>query len=380
MTYTHPISYWQSTLNGAVVEGDSLPRTADVVVVGGGVLGAATTLWLARSGVQVVLLEREALAAGASGRNGGLIVPGTAEAYPAAIERHGHTTAQAVWSLTVEGLAFLDELLAEEGLDCDHRKVGHISLAIDEGQYIYLARIVEHLWADGFAAELLDRQQVQELVHTPLGPQIVGGKWLPEGRAVHSGRFVASMVAAARRHGAMLSTGTLVKEIVPEAGGLRIETNKGILQAGAAVVALNAWAPQLLSALSGLITPVRGQVLAYEPLPTAFPVPMGVSITPTGEYWQQTLDGSIVIGGCRALAADRDVANTEVATSFVVQTGIEQVLPGLFPELGPLEVARRWAGTMGFTADYLPLAGQVGELPVWYAAMACPLLFPWDAC
>jgi glycine/D-amino acid oxidase-like deaminating enzyme len=67
------------------------------------------------------------------------------------------------------------------------------------------------------------------------------------------------------------------------------------------------------------------------------------------------------------LAADQDVANTEVATSFVVQTGLEQVLPSLFPELGPLKVNRRWAGTMGFTADYLPLAGQVGELPIWYA-------------
>jgi gamma-glutamylputrescine oxidase len=148
---------------------------------------------------------------------------------------------------------------------------------------------------------------------------------------------------------------------------LRIATSKGSISAGAAVVATNAWLPNVLPELAGLITPVRGQVLAYAPLPKVFPVPLGVSITPTGEYWQQTLDGTIVIGGCRALAADRDVDTTEVTTSLAVQTGIEQVLPSLFPELGPLEVARRWGGTMAFSSDYLPLAGQVGTLPLWYA-------------
>lgn len=63
-------------------------------MIGGGVLGVAASYWLARAGVAVTLIEREALAAGATGRNGGLMVAGTAEPYPDAMTRLGHPTAR----------------------------------------------------------------------------------------------------------------------------------------------------------------------------------------------------------------------------------------------------------------------------------------------
>lgn len=335
-------------------------------MVGGGVLGAATALWLARAGAKPLLLEREALAAGASGRNGGLVVPGMAEAYPDAIARHGHDVAKAVWSLTVGGLDLLDTLLAEEQIDCDHRMVGHLNLAIDEAQYAKQRTVVAQLQADGFAAELLDRVQAQALVRTPLAPHILGGKWLPQGRALHSARFVHSMAAAARRHGATICTGIHVQTVGPVRKEIHVFTNQGIVSANSAVVALNAWTGKLLPRLGGLLPPVRGQVLSYEPVPPVFPVPLGASITPTGEYWQQTPDGTIVIGGCRAMARRQDILETSVATTPEVQAGIEGVLPALFPELGPLRVARRWGGTMAFSPDNLPLVGSFGKPPFWF--------------
>lgn len=367
MTYTEPISYWQSTLDAPPLVADPLPATADVVVVGGGVLGTVTALWLARAGAKPLLLERASLAAGASGRNGGLIVPGTAEAYPDACARHGHAAARAVWALTVQGLAQLDMLLAEEAIACNHRRIGSVNLALTAAQRAHHAHTVEQLQADGFSAELLDREQLQELIATPLGPEILGGKLLPEGRAVHSAHLVRGLAEAARRHGARLCTGVAVTAIIAEGTGLRIETSQGSLGAGAAVVALNGWSTQLLPQLAGLIRPVRGQVLAYRPLPPVFHCSLGASCTPTGEYWQQTPDGSLVVGGCRALAPDGDVDRTDVSTSAEVQAGIEAVLPRLFPELQGLHVERRWGGTMGFSPDYLPLAGRLGALPLWYA-------------
>ena len=367
MTYTEPLSYWQATLPTEPLPADALPAKAKVVVIGGGILGAATALWLARAGASPVLIEREALAAGASGRNGGLVVPGTAEAYPAAIARHGHQAAREVWALTVAGLAQLDTLIAEESISCDHRLVGSLSLALDEDQFAQHARTVEQLRADGFAAELLDRAAVQELVKTPLGPQIVGAKYLPQGRALHSARLVRGLAEAARRHGAFLCTGVEALSVAVDGAGLKIVTSAGSLHAEAAVVALNAWSARLLPELAGLITPVRGQILAYEPLPPLFPTPIGVGLTPTGEYWQQTPAGSVVIGGYRALAPGGDVGITEVTGTPEVHRAIEGVLPQLFPTIGLLAVARRWAGTMGFSPDYLPLAGRMGELPLWFA-------------
>ena len=77
-----------------------LPRLADVTVVGGGLLGSATSYWLAKQGVPVVLLERTALAAGATGRNVGFVVAGPAELYPDAIAHLGHETAHVVMIVT----------------------------------------------------------------------------------------------------------------------------------------------------------------------------------------------------------------------------------------------------------------------------------------
>ena len=87
--YHEPLSYWLKTASQPVLSTD-LPDTADIAVIGGGLLGAAISYWLARAGRAVVLLERTLPAYGATGRNGGFVSVGLVESYAHAIERHGH--------------------------------------------------------------------------------------------------------------------------------------------------------------------------------------------------------------------------------------------------------------------------------------------------
>jgi glycine/D-amino acid oxidase-like deaminating enzyme len=113
-------------------------------------------------------------------------------------------------------------------------------------------------------------------------------------------------------------------------------------------------------------------MLAYEPIAPTFKTGMAAALTPTGEYWQQTLDGTIVVGGCRAHAPGNDVGVREGQPTDEVQSALETVLPRLFPELGGLRVVGRWAGLMAFTPDYLPIAGRVPEMTnVWAAGGFC---------
>lgn len=364
-----PASYWQATA-GPGAPFAALPGESEVVVVGGGLLGSAAAYWLARGGARVTLIEREMLAYGATGRNGGFMGVGMAEGYPAAIARVGHEAARAVWQLTLDNRALLREVLAGEGIDCDYREPGRLNLALGEAEHAEQARTVAALRADGFAAELLDRRQAQELVGTPLGPEVVGADFAPEIGLLHSARLAQGLAGAAARHGARLCRAA-VTGLAPAGGGVTVRTSAGDVRAGAVIVAANAWTDTLSPALAGRVTPVRGQMLAYAPTARVFTTALSAAATPTGEYWQQTLDGSIVLGGCRAVAPDRDVGVREGVPTAEVQAALEGLFPRLFPQL-TLRVARRWAGLMAFTPDYLPVADRAPGLPgVWVVGGFC---------
>jgi glycine/D-amino acid oxidase-like deaminating enzyme len=370
MSTSVPPSYWQATARSSTPT-DALPATADVAVVGGGLLGVCTLYWLARSGVRAVLLERDGLAAGATGRNGGFMTVGTAEGYGGASARLGREVTRAVWDLTLESRRLAAEAIAEAQIDCDFRTPGHLSLALNDEQLRAEQAEAAVRQADGYACEPLDRAQVQELIGTPLGEAVSGGVFTPGSALLHPPRFISGLAGVAARHGAQLCAAE-VRGIARDGAGLRLETSAGLLLAGAVVVAANAWTSRLLPGLAGVVTPVRGQVLAYSPSAPVFQTGIGAALTVTGEYWQQTPDGTIVIGGCRAAASGRDVGVWEPVATPEVQQVIEGVLPQLFPALTGLEVAHRWAGLMAFTPDYLPVADAVPELPgAWVTGGFC---------
>ncbi|MBE3560218.1 MAG: FAD-binding oxidoreductase [Ktedonobacteraceae bacterium] len=360
-----PASYWQRTAVPFPISGE-LPRTVDALVVGCGVFGAAVAYWLARSGRRVVLLDRVAVAHGASGRNGGFVVAGMAEDYPAAIRRLGQKTAQAVMAISYENQALLRGVLAEEEIDCQYREPGSLGLAPGEEQFSHLRSDVEALQADGFSAQLLARDEVQELIRTPLAPEITGGKFLPGQALVHSAKLVQGLVQAAQRRGAQVYRAQALR-LVQDSNSVLVETNVGRISTGSVVLAVNAWTDELITGIKGKIVPVRGQALAYAPLKPVFTTAVFASLTETGEYWQQTPDGSIVLGGCRAHAPGRDVGVREPVPTAEVQAALEQIFPRLFPQLGGLQVVQRWAGLMAFTPDRIPIVDRVpGLANAWF--------------
>jgi gamma-glutamylputrescine oxidase len=365
-----PQSYWHATAPPPV-PADALPDAADVVVVGGGLLGTWTAYWLARAGAAVTLIERTAISWGATGRNGGFVRAGVAEGFGGAVARIGREATRAIWQLTLEGQELVPQIVAEEGIDCDYRRPGTLSLALDGEPLAAMRRGAALMAADGLGGELLDRQGVQDYIRTPLGPEIAGGLYFSDGALLHSARYLAGIARAAQRHGARLCHAG-IRRLVPQGDGTLVETSRGTVRAGRVVVALNAWSDELIPALAGVVVPVRGQILSYEPLPPVFRTGVGASVTPTGEYWQQTPDGAIVLGGCRADAPGQDVGVREPVPTAEVTAAIEAVLPRLFPQLEGLRVARRWAGLMAFTADYLPVVDAAPDLPgVWFAGGFC---------
>lgn len=325
----------------------ALPRRAEVVIVGGGITGVALLRHLAARGVDAVLLEREHLAAGASGRNAGFLLQGVAESYAAAARRYGRDVARAVWELTADNHRRLLELAG--GAPIGHARRGSLTVATSEEERDDLHLAESLLREDGFAARYLEGPPV-------LGPAIAGhrgGLLNPDDGEVVPTAAVTAVAAAQRGR---VHERTRVVAVQPGHSGVLVCADRGEVECGSVVLATNAWTSHLAAAVA--VRPVRAQMLASAPWPA--PVAARPVYAEWGfQYWRQLDDGRVLVGGFRNRTLGAEVGY-EVTPTAAVQGHLEDHLRALGVAA---RVAHRWAGTMGFSPDGLPLVGPVPGHP-----------------
>ena len=273
------------------------------------------------------LFEARRVASGASGRNGGFALRGLAIPYPEARERFG-SAAPELWHFTERSLERM-EGLAGDAL----RRVGSLRLADDE-ELDALRAEYEALSEDGIAADWVDE------LPPPLDGAFRGAILHPGDGSLQPARWVRLLAARA------VAAGT---EIVEET---RVESLDDV-DAEHVVIATDGYTSGLLPELDRTIKPVRGQVIVTEPLAeTLYPRP---HYARHGfDYWQQTPDRRLVLGGRRDKNLDAEFTNEEALTE-----PIQAELEGFAAELagGEPRIEHRWPGIFGSTEDHLPLVG-----------------------
>jgi gamma-glutamylputrescine oxidase len=319
-----------------------LEGPVDVVVVGGGVTGCSAALTLARGGLRVRLIEGREIAGGASGRNGGFALRGLMPPYDEARALVGGDTAASLWELTERAIDEM-EALAGDAL----RRTGSVRLAVDAAEREALAREYAALLDDGFAADWhgrleppLDRLFEAALVH-------------PRDAALSPALWVRRLAGHAADSGA---------EIVQHSQIGRAEIDG--FDATTVLVAVDGLTDTLVPELARWLSPVRGQVLATEPLPELLYGRPHYSRWGY-DYWQQTPAGRLILGGRRDTDFDTERTAAEETTPAV-----QNALTAYAEELmgGAVDVTHRWAGIWGETPDRLPFAGRVpGSNRVWVA-------------
>ncbi len=318
--------------------GLDLPRLettveADVCVVGLGGSGLACVHELLDLGVRVVGIDAGPVAGGAAGRNGGFLLAGTYHFYHDAVERYGRERALRIYHLTMEGI----DHMADETPEAV-RRVGSLRVASSPEE------------EDDCRAQL-DAMRADELPAVPYeGPEGRGLR-IPTDGAFNPLLRCRLLARRALARGARLFERSPALSI----SGTGVETDRGGIRCGAVVVAVDGKLEAVLPELAGRVRTARLQMLATAPTDEVR-VPRPVYARWGFEYWQQLPDGRIALGGFRD-RAEAEEWTDDAEPSAHVQSLLDEFLREGIGVRAP--VTHRWAASVGFTPDGLPVLEEV---------------------
>ena len=352
---------------------------AHTLIIGGGIAGAATALYLARLGGDVALLERGEIASEASGANAGQI----------GATGWGDVPDLGAY-LTMGSLQLFKELQLDLGYDIEFRQSGSLTAIHTPEQYDYMRERVDAQRSHGHQVDLITGREARS-IEPEINPDMLGYMHTPLRAQADPVRATRAFAQAAASAGARILTNHAVTGIEPlQDGGYEVTTSHGrgrfetrTYRCQSLVIAAGAWCGPLGEML-GLripIVPVRGQMWSTESLPPsvfqtmssaesayAFSMddgsdestppelthPRGTRVT-RHLYGRQRRNGEIIFGG------DRELVGYDTT---VEPTGIE-VNKGhaseVLPMLSSLPIARTWAGLMPFPLDGEPLIGSIPQ-------------------
>jgi heterotetrameric sarcosine oxidase beta subunit len=337
----------------ATLEGTGpLPASAEIVIVGGGVVGLSIAYYLAKRGLEdVVVVERGYLAEGASGRNGGGV-------------RQQWSTELNI-RLMQESVELCRRFAVDLGVNVWFRQGGYLFLARNADEVKRLEKNIALQNRCGVATRMLDPRQALAIVPELDLTGIVGASYNPTDGILFPWPFLWGYARQAAAHGARIFTQTPVGGLEPQqGGGYVVHTPRGAVRARRVINATGAWSPKLGAMLGVEIPtyPIRHEICSSEPL-KPFLRPM-VSELASGLYCSQSMRGEIV-GGV-TIPGHRSTYGMGSTLEFLATYA--RRLVRLMPILGDIKILRQWAGPYDQSPDGNPILGAVPGHPDFFLA------------
>jgi len=334
---------------------------ADVLIVGGGLMGAATAFFLRQRGMSVILLERGLVGQQASGVNFGNV------------RRQGRFPPQLPLAHRSRALwGRLPELLGE---DVEFLPTGHLRVAYGAEQVAMMEAYRDAAKPWGLELELLSGNAVRDRFPW-LSQEVIGGSWSPTDGHANPRLVAPAFGRAARRDGARIVENAEVLSIEQENGGFRVDTADGsVWRAGLLQISAGAWGARMAERFGEPVplTPRGPQMGVTEAVPYALTPVLGITTREAKEvvYLRQVTRGNIVFGGTGHGPADLDKARPERADPRITLHQFTQ-LRRMVPAIGALRIIRTWSGIEGYMKDDIPVMGPSARIPgLFYAFGFC---------
>ena len=332
-----------------------MSKTADVIIVGSGVIGCATAYYLAQKGTSVIVLDRdESIGNGGSARNGG------------GVRQSGRDPRElplAMYAVKICG-RFFQRSLNQCGISQRGQPGGLKTAVIWKSQ-----GLTDRATHCGLDVKMIDGKEVRE-INPFLSDEVIGASWCATDGHANPLLTTLGYYRAARRLGVQFFTGEEVVELQKVKGKLRkVVTQKNVYEGDKVIVAAGYASRKLLGTV-GIDVPMSNdliEALVTEAEPKMFGQMLGTA--DADFYGHQTDHGSFVFGGASGFeTVNKD--NGHNMTSGITAPCICRGIMKYIPKLANAKIVRTWAGYEDVCIDGVPVLGNVDEVPVLIVACA----------
>ncbi len=331
----------------------------DVCVIGGGLAGLTTVREVARAGWSVVLIEAGRIAASASGRNTGFVLPGFAAEPDSLTARVGLARAKDLWALSQSGLEYVRNAIRDDAMTGIDPQDGwlYVSKTDNGDEFTHLVGLLGELGGDieGWPTErvraVLRSERYFHAIHYPRAIHI------------HPLNYALGLAAAAERAGARIFEHTPALSIDPAGVRKRIVTPAARLRANHVVLCGNVQIAALMPRVAAALIPITTYVITTAPLGPRLAEAIGyrgaVSDTELADNHYRIVDGD------RLMWSGRMTTWTRNPRRYV--RALTRDIKKTYPQLGEVAVDYAWSGTLGNSIHRMPQIGELGR-GLWLAS------------
>lgn len=323
---------------------------ADVIIVGGGIIGCAAAYYLTKKGCSVLVLEgSKDIGNGGSSRNGG------------GVRQSGRDPREL--PLAMYGIKNLWPTLSEElEVDCEYHQDGNLRLGKTEKHLEILQGLTDRAKACGLDVRMIDGDEVRA-INPYLSDEVIGASWCPTDGHANPLTTTLGYYKMARRLGARFITEEPVVVLRKIKGHLRQVITKDNVYEGDTVILAAGLGSRDIAATVGIdisMQPAMLEALVTEAQPPMFDQMLGTA--EADFYGHQTKHGSFVFGGTSGLEGFTKDNHTPVTSSISAPSTCRGIIK-YFPVLRDAKIVRTWAGWMDLCADKVPVISTVSEVP-----------------